>query len=568
MRRWLCNRRHPLWILLVVLLVVCIAIQTFVAHQARNDKPTFSVNKEFSTLGKGWAVRQYESSLGAKQDMRAFDVHQNKEPSDESINRRVDETLNLTTESQMESEYVLPAHPPQPKLGNKPSFSHSGSLLPHNTRKDMNGANKRIFIKTQKNVTESSCSPKSHVVFLKTHKTASSTILNILYRYGDSRNLTFALPLNKHSQLFYPFLFASHFVEGVSNRRVTEFHIMCNHMRFRKLEVAKVMPQDTFYFSILRHPVTMMESLFIYFKSIPAFHKSPSLDSFLDVNWKNFNFSVNNNHYAHNILAFDFGFDNNVTASTRDLEKRVDAAIKGIERDFNLILISEYFEESMILLRRALCWSLEDVASFRLNSRSEKTRRSLSPGTAEKIKQWNALDWRIYLHFNATFWQKVDTMIGRENMKREVSKLREIQARLAHTCLKDGQAVDPSQIKDVGLKPFQYGAAVIQGYNLNANLDRDTKTKCQRLITPELQYTDHLYYKQFPDKYRPPPKKANSGRTAVLGALQKRLVYHRNTIRKNYNHPRLRKTFVNTRTTPEDDEDENENENENETNMP
>lgn len=83
------------------------------------------------------------------------------------------------------------------------------------------------------------CQPKNHVVFLKTHKTASSTILNILYRYGDTHNLTFALPLYMHSQLYYPHFFMSHFVEGMKSRQVTEFHIMCNHMRFRKTEVRK-----------------------------------------------------------------------------------------------------------------------------------------------------------------------------------------------------------------------------------------------------------------------------------------------------------------------------------------
>lgn len=86
--------------------------------------------------------------------------------------------------------------------------------------------------------TNTTCQPKSHIFFLKTHKTASSTILNILYRYGEGRNLTFALPLNKHSQLFYPHFFASHFVEGVSSRSVKEFNIMCNHMRFMKSEVS------------------------------------------------------------------------------------------------------------------------------------------------------------------------------------------------------------------------------------------------------------------------------------------------------------------------------------------
>ncbi|KAF7643650.1 hypothetical protein LDENG_00235760 [Lucifuga dentata] len=82
------------------------------------------------------------------------------------------------------------------------------------------------------------CQPKSHIVFLKTHKTASTTIINILQRYGDSRNLTFALPQNRNSHLFYPKFFTSEFVEGVTSGRAREFHIICNHMRFRKDEVS------------------------------------------------------------------------------------------------------------------------------------------------------------------------------------------------------------------------------------------------------------------------------------------------------------------------------------------
>ncbi|MBN3325547.1 G3ST2 sulfotransferase, partial [Atractosteus spatula] len=170
-----------------------------------------------------------------------------------------------------------------------------------------------------------------------------------------------------------------------------------------------------------------------------------------------------------------------------------------IENTFDLILVSEYFDESMILLKNALCWELDDVVSFKLNSRSNKTRQDLSPRTMEKIKQWNSLDWKLYLHFNATFWRKIDEMVGREEMQREVERLRERRAQLMKTCLQDEGAVDPSQIKDTSLKPFQYGAAVIQGYNLNPELDKITKSKCQSLIMPELQYTALLYTKQFPD---------------------------------------------------------------------
>ncbi|XP_031153409.1 galactose-3-O-sulfotransferase 2 [Sander lucioperca] len=560
-RRGVCSRRHSLWILLI-LLVVCIAIQTFVAHQARNDKLTglphlrLTVNEQhlFSTAQNVWEIAHSESSQAVKTDLSSLQTdrtadhrhHQNEGYQKQSAyiqSRHVD---NLATGSQMEARKVSPVTLLLPK--HVTSLGLPGSLALDSTRKGLTAdtPTPSSLLKAHINSvhTKSTCHPKSNIFFLKTHKTASSTILNILYRYGESRNLTFALPLNKHSQLFYPFFFASHFVEGVSSRSVREFHIMCNHMRFTKSEVAKVMPEDTFYFSILRHPVAMMESIFIYYKSIPAFHKTRSLDSFLDSSWRNYNSSVKNNHYAHNILAFDFGFDNNAAADTEDLEERASMAIAAIERDFHLILISEYFDESMILLKHALCWSLEDVVSFKLNSRSEQTRHPLLPNTAEKIKRWNALDWRIYLHFNTTFWHKVDSLVGQEQMKREVSQLRELQAKLANSCLKDGGAVDPSQIKDAGLKPFQYGAAVIQGYNLNPHIDRQTKIKCQRLITPELQYTDRLYTQQFPElaaKHRQEtrmvaPQRQRTDRTGMMGMAWAREAHHRQIIRSKFSN--------------------------------
>ncbi|KAJ8367932.1 hypothetical protein SKAU_G00079600 [Synaphobranchus kaupii] len=343
----------------------------------------------------------------------------------------------------------------------------------------------------------SNCQPKTHIVFLKTHKTASSTILNILYRYGDRRNLAFALPLSKHSQLFYPLYFAAHFVEGFRLKAVKEYDIMCNHMRFVPHEVKRVMPDDTFYFSILRNPVSMMESIFMYYKSIPAFHKARNLDDFLNNAWHSYNASLSNNHYAKNLLAFDFGFNNN--NHNVDIERQANLSIATIERNFHLILISEYFDESMILLKDALCWSLDDVVSFKLNSRSNRTRQALSPVTMNKIKAWNLLDWKIYQHFNVTFWRRVEQTVGLENMRRDVAQLQERRRQLMKTCLKEGVAVDPSQVKDSALKPFQYGAAIIQGYNLNPGLDGATKKQCQDLITPELQYTSALYTKQFPE---------------------------------------------------------------------
>ncbi|XP_043926733.1 galactose-3-O-sulfotransferase 2-like [Protopterus annectens] len=336
------------------------------------------------------------------------------------------------------------------------------------------------------------CKPRTHLMFLKTHKTASSTILNILYRFGDSRNLTFALPKGKHNTFSYPDNFSSSFVEDFPPKLGLKYHIVCNHMRFNLPEVKKVIPEDSFYFSILRNPVNMMESAFTYFQDAGPFSKANSIEKFLKKPWEYFMSVASNRYYTKNFLAFDFGFLEFGNYS----EEVVNYTISRIESMFDLILISEYFDESMILLKNTLCWEYEDVLSFKQNSRSNKTKHSLSEQVKLNATKWNWLDWEIYVYFNKTFWEKIDTNIGRQKMQKELKELKRKQKDLMETCILG--ISDPDKIHDLSLKPYQPGKARILGYALKPNLTVEMNQKCKRLVMPELQYTVILYNKQFP----------------------------------------------------------------------
>ena len=50
-----------------------------------------------------------------------------------------------------------------------------------------------------------------------------------------------------------------------------------------------------------------------------------------------------------------------------DAKRAYDIAL-GILKNFDFVMIAEYFDESIILLSKLLCWPLEDVASFRNNA--------------------------------------------------------------------------------------------------------------------------------------------------------------------------------------------------------
>ncbi|XP_020646130.1 galactose-3-O-sulfotransferase 4 [Pogona vitticeps] len=346
------------------------------------------------------------------------------------------------------------------------------------------------------------CQPRQHLVFLKTHKTGSSTIINILHRYGEEHALRFALPARY--QFSYPNLFQARKVKGW-HPRGRPFDILCHHMRFNLLEVQKVMHSDSFYFSIVRDPVSLAESAFSYYRGVaPAFRRAGSLAEFLASPQRFYRFGERGNHYARNLLWFDFGLDPPAVPGLAPIKD----ALLELQRVFHLVLLMEYMDESLILLRDALCWSLEDVVAFRQNLRSPQAVRTLEPSDAVRLRAWNNLDWQLYTHFNQTFWARVNHF-GRARMAEEVTLLQKRQAELMQHCLQGGGPLEPGHITDERIRPFQFGQAPILGYALRPSLDPKAREMCQRMVTPELQYKDILDAKQFPPL--PPSNRSQSG---------------------------------------------------------
>ncbi|XP_068430270.1 galactosylceramide sulfotransferase [Clinocottus analis] len=333
------------------------------------------------------------------------------------------------------------------------------------------------------------CSPKVNIMFMKTHKTASSTILNILFRFGEKHKLKFALP-DGRNDFFYPSPFLCSQVKDY--RHGDCFNIVCNHMRFDHHEVAKLLPPDAVYITILRDPVALFESSFHYYhRAVPLTWRidgENKLAEFLN-NPKSFYSSTSfNSFYLKNMLFFDFGLDNNLEAD----DPRVMRDIHNLSKHFDLVLFAEYFEESLVLLKDTLCWTMEDILYFKLNARRSSSVSPLTPELRAKALQWNGADWRLYQHFNASFWAKVEAY-GSDRMKREVNELRRRNSEMRDICIEDGGAVEAKQIQDSRFQPWQpVGESSILGYNMKTNIDPKFRTNCKKMLTPEIQYLSDL----------------------------------------------------------------------------
>ena len=240
------------------------------------------------------------------------------------------------------------------------------------------------------------CTEKRNIFFLKIAKTGSTTVQQLLLRFGLVRNLSFMLFVNKWA---YPSRTFRHLLLPEPNRSTGfdgRYNILCDHTMYSESEVKQLMPQDTFYLTNLRHPFTHVKSYINYaniFTTLNISKKQDFLEDLLS------NPEQHDRVYrTRNIMAKFFGLNRNVS----DLAAG-DALIKQIDANFHLVLIMERIDESLVLMKRRLCWSAKDILFLPLRVLKYKGKAT---GTQEdedsliaRHRKWSGIDYAIYDHF-------------------------------------------------------------------------------------------------------------------------------------------------------------------------
>ncbi|XP_002738984.2 galactose-3-O-sulfotransferase 2-like [Saccoglossus kowalevskii] len=304
------------------------------------------------------------------------------------------------------------------------------------------------------------------------HKCGSSTILNILLRYADKYNLTVAMP-PKGNYLGWPHHFKKEMVIQVP---WNEYNIFTHHSRFEYESIKAMMPNDTVFVAALREPVTMFESVFTYYNLGTQFglNGSDSLDRFIS---NPHTYHKTTNARAWNPMLFDLGISSMLMKNTTFIESQID----WLTNVFDLVLISEYMDESLILLKDLMCWDIDDIVALSMNARVEDSKRNISEDIAEKIRQWNSGDVSLYRTFNQTFWKRIEDF-GSARLQIELDKLKVRRQELFDECIdnvvsNDSRVWHPSHVnvKSFRLKP---GATI--------------NTICLGLTRTELPFTIYM----------------------------------------------------------------------------
>ena len=352
-------------------------------------------------------------------------------------------------------------------------------------------------IEQEKVVERNYCTPKKNVLFLKTHKTGSSSVQNIFFRFGDKHNLTFVLPRQGnyfgHPQPFHRQMAVhspARLLPGANLSWPTQNNIFTHHARFNYEEMKAIMPADTIFVTILRDPGSLMQSLLSYY-DIKRLHYENSTDQLL---LKLFSSSPTNSSYyaslnkrilgrlGRNQMSFDLGLD----IENFDKLDTVRKFIKTIDSRFDLVMIVDRMEESLVLLQRILCWTVDDMIVFRHNVRNVNMSTNTSSGIESKRRLFNVADELLYNYFRAKLARRI-AEFGQTEMKKQIISLQQSTDAMYHKCVE--KAVPMRELEPP--KRIWFNNRVL-GFKQKQNTSKD----CGDLTNPELYYTDLLRHKQ------------------------------------------------------------------------
>ena len=159
------------------------------------------------------------------------------------------------------------------------------------------------------------------------------------------------------------------------------------------------------YISIIRDPVTQLESAFGYFEMAKSMNITTAnpFATFLSNPRKYYAMKKYFWTRARNGMLYDLGFDHKDDDNVGAIKHKIEVLSKEID----FMLITEYFDESLILLKKLMCWDYEDILYISNGIRSKSHRFPVTDSMADKIRTWSSGDSMMYNHFNQTFWQKI-----------------------------------------------------------------------------------------------------------------------------------------------------------------
>ena len=246
------------------------------------------------------------------------------------------------------------------------------------------------------------CSPHRHIFYLKVAKTGSSTLTNVLNRNAllfNTRLCRIHKAVTFHSELRNN--------KSADDRFKCELHTTPT-LHYSSDIVHQYMSRDTISIGILRFPFNNFRSKYYFFQKkrkrfSPVDLEGDAIETIL----KNSEYDPRLKHYVlkgtyrelQNCMYNYFQLDDIKAMSD---EKYFQDSITKVEQEFPLIFINEYYDESLVLFKRKVCWEMKDIL-YITHKKASYVNKAKTPeeygALFDRHKNISSIDYKFYDHF-------------------------------------------------------------------------------------------------------------------------------------------------------------------------
>lgn len=300
--------------------------------------------------------------------------------------------------------------------------------------------------------------------------------------------------------------------------------MMVFHSRWNASEIDKVITKPSARMTLLRDPVDTFESGYVYMglekafnmdintyaqniaKTFPKRDPKGTIRYFYHEQMTVGNIFHVSAWFGQNQLLWDLGIDPAITSDFKALQKIINA----FDDEFDLVMIAERFDESLILMKDLLCWNMEDILYIKvrmkkagkkagkfffykhlqMNERLDKFKSTtMSPETRLILQQWQWADYQLYSYFNHKLSKKLEDF-GQAKLLSSLQELQMQKDELQKGCAP--HIVDNSELEGSIL---QQGHEMVKAININVN--------CTNFILRETEFVKMIRIQQSSEKPSP-----------------------------------------------------------------
>ncbi|KAL8607388.1 hypothetical protein ACOMHN_024413 [Nucella lapillus] len=346
-----------------------------------------------------------------------------------------------------------------------------------------------------------SCLPQHRLVFIKCIHCTTEAVDMIFRRYAYRYSLPVVLPVGEGTYLGWPRPLSAQDVCPSSRG----YSLLSEPAVYNYTVMKGLMRANTVFFTMVRHPLHLLESILqsvhvteaanwtsarggtplqTYLRNIDQYdgmvHAQAALHNTTGVPQ---GFSITRNLMSH-CLGMPLGFPEDRPNISADFDA-VRQYIQTLDSELLLVMVMEYVDESLILLKRVMCWSFKDILHLgsgeNSNSNATLSVSALTQHDRDLHRQRSAADYLLYDHFNRTFWKKVGQ--HSEDFWEDLEYYRYFQSRVRWFCE----------------KVMPYGASYIQFPETKVSAAFTvTSEDCQLMGGPLLDMLKERYRQQEP----------------------------------------------------------------------